>query len=410
MSTLDSVIIGAGQAGLALSRCLTDRGLSHVVLERGRVAQAWRDRWDSLRLLTPNWQTRLPHFGYQGPDPGGFLNRSEIVGFFEGYRQSFAAPVREGAEVVSVSADASGGFWVRTNLGAFSAKNVVVATGHCMHPAVPDWGAKLDARLVQLTTSDYKSPADLPPGGVLVVGASATGAQLAHELQMAGHPVTLAVGRHCRLPRSYRGRDIMEWLDLSGILRERVDEIRDIRASRLSPSLQLVGSDDGRSLDLGTLQALGVRVCGYAVDGAGSRISCEADIAAHVAASEAKLGRVLGRIDEYIERAGLQARVPARQPLPMVQVPESDSSLDLLEIGVRSVLWATGYRRSYPWLKLPILTSTGEVAHSSGVTPFPGVYVIGLNFQRRRSSSYIDGVGDDAYFLSEHIGRRLGQR
>ncbi|HEY6729038.1 MAG TPA: NAD(P)-binding domain-containing protein [Polyangiaceae bacterium] len=410
MRTLDTVIIGAGQAGLAMSRCLTERGISHVVLERGRVAQAWRDRWDSLRLLTPNWQTRLPHFSYRGPSRDGFLHRSEIIDFFEQYRASFAAPVCEGAEVASVSADAQSGFWVHTSVGAFAARHVVIATGHCMHPSLPAWASQLDPRLVQVTTSDYKSPAGLPPGGVLVVGASATGVQLSHELQLAGHAVTLAVGRHCRMPRSYRGRDIMEWLDSTGILHERLDQVRDIRASRRAPSLQLVGSDDHRNLDLGTLQDLGVRLCGRALGGSGSRIECDRDLGRAVSASEAKLARVLQRIDDHIAAAGLGSSVEPSRRLPRVRVPAGDAALDLAALGIRSVLWATGYRRSYPWLKLPILTSDGEIAHANGVTPFPGAYVLGLNFQRRRSSSYIDGVGDDARQLSELIARRLGQQ
>lgn len=409
MRTLDTVIIGAGQAGLAMSRCLTDRGLSHVVLERGRVAQAWRDRWDSLRLLTPNWQTRLPHFCYQGELPDGYMNRAEIVSFFESYRASFDAPLCEGAEVVSVSADVNDSFRVHTSVGTYSARSVVIATGHCMQPAIPAWAAALDPGLVQLTTSDYKSPADLPPGAVLVVGASATGAQLGYELQLAGHAVTLAVGRHCRLPRRYRGHDIMEWLDTSGILHERVDQVHDIRASRGAPSLQLVGSDDQRDLDLGTLQAIGVRLCGRALDGAGTKVECDRDIAGYVAASEAKLARVLQRIDAHIEATGLGTSVGAKHALASIQVPVTDAQLDLAALGIRSVLWATGYRRSYPWLKLPITTSSGEIAHSNGVTPFPGVYVIGLNFQSRRSSSYIDGVGKDAQLLSAILARRLEQ-
>lgn len=411
MTTLDTVIIGAGQAGLAMSRCLAERGVTHVVIERGRVAQAWRDRWDSLRLLTPNWQTRLPHFGYQGPDRDGYLTRAEIVRFFERYRASFDAPVCEGAEVLSLCADAQRGFWLQTSVGSLSARNVVIATGHCMQPWVPPWAAELDPRLVQLTTSDYKSPTTLPRGGVLVVGASATGAQLSHELQLAGHAVTLAVGRHCRLPRRYRGRDIMEWLDKSGILHERIDQVRDIRASRRAPSLQLVGCDDHRDLDLGTLQKIGVRLCGRALSARGFRVECAQDLEHTVSASETKLARLLQRIDEYIEAAGLKSSVEPKHELPTIDVPATDRELDLAALGIRTVLWATGYRRSYPWLQLPILTSSGEIAHSNGVTTFPGAYVLGLNFQRRRSSSYIDGVGDDARQLSEHIVRRLnGQR
>jgi putative flavoprotein involved in K+ transport len=202
----------------------------------------------------------------------------------------------------------------------------------------------------------------------------------------------------------------MEWLDQSGILHERVDQVRDIRSSRLSPSLQLVGSDNGRNLDLGTLQALGVRLCGHVLGGAGSHIECTLDVGATISASDAKLDRVLNRIDDYIEREGLGPRVELKRALPRIDVPHTERYIDLTRAGIRSVVWATGYGRSYPWLKLPILTSGGEIAHSGGVTPFPGVYVVGLNFQRRRSSSYIDGVGDDARVLSQLVADRLEQK
>lgn len=404
----DVVVIGGGQSGLAMSRCLSRRQVDHVVLERGRVAQGWRQRWPSLRLLTPNWQTRLPDFE-RPSDPDGFMTRDEWLAKLEAYAAAIAAPLYEGAQVWSVEAR-DGGFFVHSNRGAWVTRNVVVATGYCAEPHVPALAAALDPSVLQLTPNQYRGAEQLPPGRILVVGASATGVQLAHEISGSGRPVVLSVGRHARMPRSYRGRDIMLWLDASGILHDRADRVVNLEASRRSPSLQLVGSTPPRSLDLQTLRSSGVELVGHLVAVDGHRLRFASDLERSIAASDAKLERVLARIDRFIECSAFATEAAPAAPFSRMAVPPAASHLDCRRAGIRAVIWATGHRRSYPWLRLPVATAQGDISHRLGVSDVPGLYVIGMNFLRRRNSAYIDGVGTDARELSESIWRRLNAR
>lgn len=407
MKRTDVVVIGAGQAGLAMSYCLGARGVDHVVLERGRVAERWRsERWDSLRLLTPNWQSRLPGFSYRGDDPDGFMRSAELVSYLERYARSFSAPVREETTVRSVERHGAR-FVLRTDGGALVAGSVVIATGACDVPAVPAMAAHLSPDIDQIVPGRYRRPDQLREGGVLVVGASATGVQLAHELHRSGRPVTLAVGRHTRLPRRYRGRDIFYWLERVGVLAETADEVYDLEASRRQPSLQLVGRPDHRSVDLGVLQAEGVRLVGRGLDTSGARVRFADDLPYSVAASDRKLRRLLARIDHYVMVAGLGAEVGEPEPLSSIAPAAAPAALDLRAEGIRTVVWATGFRREYPWLKVRALDSRGELRHRGGVTPVPGLYAIGLPFMRRRCSTFIDGVGADAEALAAEITSRL---
>jgi len=403
MRRTGTVIIGGGQAGLAMSRCLTERGVDHVVLERGRVAESWRsERWDSLRLLTPCWQSRLPGWSYRGPDPDGYMTMAEVTDYLERYARSFGAPVRTGTTVESVQRR-RGGFLVTTDRGVWTAEAVVVATGHCGRPRIPAMARDLPDTLLQLAPTWYRNPEQLPAGGCLVVGASASGVQLADEIHRSGRDVTLAVGRHTRLPRRYRGSDIMWWLDAMGVLDESVDDVFNIAASRSQPSLQLVGRSDHASLDLGVLQDAGVRLVGrlHAVDG--DRVVLGDDLVATTAAADAKLRRLLGRVDRFAVDAGLEGSIPAAEPIPPVEPRPAPTAVDLAAEGIRSVIWATGFERSYPYLKVPVLDERGEIRHRGGVTEVPGLYVIGLAFMRRRKSTYIDGVGEDAEYLADHL-------
>jgi putative flavoprotein involved in K+ transport len=297
---------------------------------------------------------------------------------------------------------------VATDHGDWEAPAVVVATGHCDRPSVPAFGSALSPDVAQVVPSRYRNPDGLPPGGVLVVGASATGVQLAAEIHRSGRPVTLAVGRHVRLPRRYRGRDVMCWLDAAGVVDETAADVPDLEAARRQPSLQLVGTPEGRSLDLGVLGELGVRLVGRAVGAAGDRVLLADDLAESVAAADARLGRLLHRIDGHIARAGVAA--PPPEPIRSVPTAPGPTALDLRREGIRAVVWATGYRRSYPWLRVPVLDARGEIRHEGGVTPIPGLYVLGLQFLRRRKSSWIDGVGEDARELVDHLAGHLSQR
>jgi putative flavoprotein involved in K+ transport len=403
MQHAECVVIGAGQAGLAMSRCLTDRGVNHVVLERGRVAERWRsERWSSLRLLTPNWQSRLPGLHYDGADPDGYMTMPEVVAYFERYANSFAAPVRCGAEVRSVSR-AADGFRVATTVGDWLTTTVVIATGYADRPAIPDLAARVPDGIVHLVPTAYRTPEQLPAGGVLVVGASASGIQLADELNRAGRAVTIAAGHHTRLPRRYRGRDIMWWLDRMGVLDETVDQVYDVEISREQPSLQLVGHPDHVTIDLATLQAHGVRVVGRLVDVHAGVARFADDLVATTAAADIKLASLLHRIDAFIAVQGLAADVAGHFEPHCLRFVDAATDMNLVRDGIRTVLWATGFRREYSWLKLPVLDGRGEIRHSGGVTPLSGLYVIGLHFLRRRNSSFIDGVGADAVALSEHL-------
>ena len=409
MRHTDVVVVGGGQAGLAMSRCLADRGIEHVVLERGRVGERWRsERWDSLRLLTPRWQARLPGWRYRGPEPHGFMTRGEVIDYLAGYARSFAAPVESGVAVTAVERDAAG-FRVTTSRGSWSTGAVVVATGHCQVAFVPPIASGLPRDVAQVVPTRYRSPDQLPDGGVLVVGASSTGVQLAAEIQRSGRQVTLAAGKHVRLPRRYRGRDVMWWLDAAGVLDEHADAVADLEAARRQPSLQLVGSDDHRTIDLGTLRALGVRIAGRAVGAEGGRVLLADDLAQSVAAAEGRLARLLGRIDAHVERRAAGDAPPA-EPIAPIEVPAAPTALDLRAEGIRTVVWATGYRRSYPWLRVPVLDARGEIRHAGGVTSEPGLYVLGLQFLRRRNSSFLDGVGADAEALAAHVGDHLERR
>ncbi|NBC32168.1 MAG: NAD(P)-binding domain-containing protein [Alphaproteobacteria bacterium] len=401
MQRTDAVIIGAGQAGLAMSRCLGTLGVDHVVLERGRVAERWRSaRWDSLRLLTPNWMTRLPGWAYRGPDPDGFMTMPEIADFLEDYAAASAAPVVEGAEVCAVRPAAAGGYIVETGDRTWHGRAVVIATGACDRPAVPAISRNLPPEIVQMVPSAYRRPDDLPAGGVLVVGAAATGVQLAEEIHRSGRPVTLSVGRHIRVPRRYRGRDIMEWLDRAGILTEPAAEMRDLGRARAQPSFQLAGRRDGSTVDLASLEALGLRIAGRTAAIEGGTVRFQDDLPETLGRAQATLERLLDRLDAVAGPADPPPEPEARRP---ILLPPGPAALDLSAEGITSVVWATGYRRVYGWLQVPVLDACGEVVHDGGVTPAPGLYVLGLRLLRRRKSSFIDGVGADAEALARHL-------
>jgi putative flavoprotein involved in K+ transport len=402
MAHTNTVIIGAGHAGLAISRCLADRGVAHVVLDAGQVGQRWRGaRWDSFRLLTPNWLSRLPGWVYAGPDPDGFMTAGEFADYLSAYARSFDAPVRTGTLVTRVER-AAAGFAVHTSRGDWAARNVVIATGYHSYPNVPDLAAGLAPDIAQVAASGYRSPSTLPDGGVLVVGASASGMQIAYELARAGRPVVLAVGCHTRLPRRYRGRDILWWLDRIGALDRRIDQVPDAEAVRAEPSLQLVATADTRGIDLGVLREAGVRLTGRLQGLDGTVAEFADDLVDTMASAQQRLSRLLGQIDRYVaDTLGLAAAAP--DPPPVIAVPAALSRLDLRRAGISAVVWATGFRPRYRWLAVPVLDRDGLIRHRRGLTEVPGLYAIGLRFQSRRKSTFVDGARHDAAELAEHI-------
>lgn len=390
-----------------MSRCLSDRSLDHVILERGRVAERWRsERWDSLRLLTPNWQTRLPGLRYQGPQPDGYMSMTEVVEFFEKYAASFRAPIEADTSVLTVER-AGEHFKVETSRGVWHARHVVIATGYNDRPFVPPQAQPLSRRIAQIVPTQYRNPGQLRPGGVLVVGASATGIQLADEIHASGRPVTLAVGRHQRLPRTYRGRDILWWLDAMGVFDATTEEVFDAKTSRSQPSLQLIGRA-GRSLDVAILQQRGVRVVGRLVAAEQERMSFSDDLVATTSASDVKLAQLLGRIDAFIVSSAGDSGAPHEpfEPTWPSVLCTRKTTIDLCAAGIETVVWATGFIRQYPWLRVPVLDEHGEIRHHGGITPAPGLFVLGMHFQRSRKSAFIDGVGADAAFLADRIANR----
>jgi putative flavoprotein involved in K+ transport len=411
MRSITTVVIGAGHAGLAMSRCLAERGIDHVVLERGEIANSWRtERWDSLRLLTPNWQSRLPGCAYDGDDPDGFRTMPEVIALLDGYARASAAPVQTHTRVTAVRRT-DAGYLVRTDRGDWHCRTLVLASGACNLPCVPRLAAALPASIRSLTPIDYRNPDQLERGGVLVVGASATGIQLADEIQRAGRPVTLAVGEHIRAPRTYRGRDIQWWLDVSGLHDQRYDEVDDLVRARRLPSLQLVGSPERTMLDLNALSAAGVGLVGRLAGLAAGRLQFSGALGNQCALSDLKMNRLLDTIDRWATERGLDGELPAPHRFPPTEVPTSPPlSLDLERGGIRTILWATGYRPDHSWLEIPVFDRKNQLRHDGGIVAAPGLYVLGLQFLRRRRSALIDGAAADARDLSAHLAAYLHGR
>jgi putative flavoprotein involved in K+ transport len=403
MNAVDTVVVGAGHAGLAMSAHLTADGRDHVVLDRGRTAERWRsERWDSLRLLTPNWMVRLPGSDYDGPDPDGYMTALALAELLDRYAAAFRQPVVQNTTVLAVQA-ADEGYRVVTDADTWQAANVVVATGACDVPAVPAVADRLHPSITQLTPPAYRNPARLPPGGVLVVGASASGLQIADELRRAGREVVLATGSHTRLPRRYRGMDVMWWLEATGVLDRSVDDVPDPARARREPSLQLVGRRDATDLDLGTVSAAGVRVTGRltALDGA---VACfDASLGDSARIADDRLRRLLTRIDDHAAATGLDREVGEPDPPPPLHLPDGIDRLDLPAAGVRTVVWATGYRRDHRWLPAPALNEHGELRQRYGITPLPGLFTVGQRFQTRRSSTFVGGSRNDAALIAAHL-------
>jgi putative flavoprotein involved in K+ transport len=404
-----ALVIGAGHAGLAMSRCLAERSIDHVVLERGEVAHTWKtERWDSLRLLTPNWQSRLPGFGYSGAEADAYRTVPETVAFIERYAEVIGAPVRTHTRVSSVRRT-DDGYAIATDRGEWRSDVVVLASGACNIADVPALAEALPSGIASVTSMQYRNPGQLAQGGVLVVGASATGVQIAEELQRSGRAVTLAVGEHIRMPRVYRGRDIQWWMDVAGIHDQRYDEVDDINRARSVPSLQLAGYPDRHTIDLNSLSAIGVKLVGRLAGLRDGKALFTGSLANKAALSDLKMNRLLEAVDEWGANHGPgNVEPPERFPSTCIE-PSPPLALDLLRGGIRTVLWATGYRPDYSWLHVPVLDRKGRVRHDGGVVvESPGLYVMGLQFMRRRKSALIDGAGDDARDLSAHIARYLG--
>ena len=408
IGSVDALVIGAGHSGLAISRLLTARSIDHVILERGEIANSWRrERWDSLRLLTPNWQSRLPGYSYSGDDSDGYMSMDQVIDFISGYAEFSRAPVMTATEVISVQ-PLDVGYRVVTNRGDWLTRALVIASGAFNIPLIPALGKALPGEINQLSTRDYRNPAQLESGGVMVVGASASGLQLAAEIQASGRQVTLAVGEHVRLPRIYRGKDIQHWMQVTGVLDERYDEVDDIKRARSLPSPQLVGTVDHRTLDLNALSAAGVRLVGRLAGVRDRRLQFSGTLRNVCKLADLKMNRLLVAIDDWVTESGSSECADPVERFEPTEVPARPClEIDLGAGAIRTVLWATGYRPDYSWLEVPVLDHKGQIRHDGGVTEAPGMYVLGLPYLRRRKSSFIHGAEDDARDICEQLAAYL---
>jgi putative flavoprotein involved in K+ transport len=408
---LTTVVVGAGHAGLAASHFLGNRSIDHVLLERGEVANSWRrERWDSLRLLTPNWQSRLPGHSYQGQDPDGYMTMGEVTEFIERFAQVTGAPVRTQTTVTSVRRT-DDGYRVTTSTGEIDCRAVVIASGACNLPSVPPFSSAVPESIEQLTPFDYRDPAKLREGGVLVVGASATGVQLAAELRRSGRPVTLSVGEHVRLPRTYRGRDVLWWMDSAGVWDQRYDELDDLVRARRLPSPQLVGTPERSTLDLNALTGMGVELVGrWAAIRDGSALF-SGGMRNVFSLADLKMARLLEAFDEWARSSGRDLEVGPAERFEPTRVPASTRlRLDLRSGEIETIVWATGFRPDYRWLDVPVVDGKGHLRHDGGVVDSPGLYTLGLPVLRRRRSSFICGAEDDADFVIGHLAGYLAAR
>jgi putative flavoprotein involved in K+ transport len=381
-----------------------------VVLERGEVANSWRrERWDSLRLLTPNWQSRLPGYRYEGTDPDGFMTTGEVIAFISGFAEAARAPVRTHTVVTSVR-PTDEGYHVVTDSGELRCRTVVLASGACNLPGVPAVRQAVPPSIECVTALEYRNPARLPEGGVLVVGASATGVQLADEIQRSGRQVTLSVGEHVRLPRTYRGHDVLWWMDASGVWNQRYDEVEDLTRARRLPSPQLVGTPERTTLDLNALSATGVEIVGRLSAVRDGRALFSGGLRNQFALADLKMDRLLDTFDAWARTHAGDRDVGAPQRFEPTRVPASSRlGLDLGTGEIRSVVWATGFRPDYGWLDVPVVDRKGHLRHDGGVVDAPGLYAVGLPFLRRRKSTFIHGAEDDARDIVEHMARYLAR-
>ena len=380
------------------------------MLERGEVANSWRrERWNSLRLLTPNWQSRLPGHRYDGSDPDGYMTMPEVIDFISGFAEISRAPVRTHTTVTSVRL-ADAGYHVATTNGDFQCRTVVLASGACNLPSVPSVRDAVPSSIPCFTPFDYRSPDRLPEGGVLVVGASATGVQLSDEIQRSGRPVTLSVGEHVRLPRTYRRKDVLWWMEASGVWNQRYDEIDDVSRARGLPSPQLVGTPERATLDLNTLSASGVEIVGRLAAIRDGEALFSGGLRNQFALADLKMQRLLDTFDEWARTQRHDLDIGAPERFESTRAPQSSKlKLNLRSGEIRSVLWATGFRPDYGWLHVPVVDHKGFLRHDGGVVDAPGLYTLGLPVLRRRKSSFICGAEDDAREVIEHLSGYLAK-
>jgi putative flavoprotein involved in K+ transport len=404
---IDTVIIGGGQSGLAMSYLLTGEGREHVVLEKNeRLGESWRRRWDSFTLVTPNWQLRLPGYEYEGDEPDAFLAREEVVAYLEEYAGLFDAPLRSGVRVTAVEQKGNrSGYLVRTTEGDYEAANVVVATGTFHHPRIPACSGNIPGDIVQLHSGDYRNPEALPAGAVLVAGSGQSGCQIAQELQESGRQVYLATGRAGRMPRRYRGRDGMWWAQQLGLYDIPADKLES-REERFEAHPQLTGRNGGQEMSLHHLARDGVRLLGRLQDADGYRLRLAPDLHENLARADRAVARFREAVDELVKKTGMDVPVEEAAGLQHAYDQDVVTELDLQVAGISTIIWATGYRWDYSWVRLPVFDEAGYPVQQRGVTAYPGLYFLGQHYLHTRKSGLFYGVGKDAAHVAAQIAER----
>lgn len=399
---IDTIIVGGGQAGLSTSYYLTQRGREHVILEgTDQAAKAWRERWDSFTFITPNWMIQLPGAEYQGDEPDGFMPRERIIDYFEGYVKRFELPVRYGITVTSIEPNGKG-YLVTTNKADFTAANVVVATGMYQHPKIPHVSKNLSSGIIQLHSSEYRNPEALPAGAVLVVGSAQSGCQIAEELYQSGRKVYLSVGNSGRFPRRYRGLEITRWLDKMGFFDRTAEELPSPKV-KFAGSVHGTGKDGGHTINLHQFARDGVVLLGHIGNGRDNRIKLKPDLNDSLAKADNSEAELVDQIDDYIEENGLDAPTEDLPAMRDGYQAEEIIELDLNSAGITSIIWATGYKFDFSLVKLPTFDEDGYPLQERGVTPYPGLYFVGLPFLHTAKSGLLFGVAEDAAHLANAI-------
>jgi putative flavoprotein involved in K+ transport len=403
---IDTVVVGGGQAGLAMSYYLKQKGREHVVLERAHaVANAWRhQRWDSFTLVTPNFQVRMPGAEYRGNDPYGFMSLAEVASYFDDYVERFDLPVLCTVEVYSVE-KAHEGYLVRTSEGNYRVQNVVIATGLYQSPQIPKFSEAIPEEILQIHSMQYKNPFSQPGGAVLVVGTGQSGAQIAEELYQSGRKVYLSVGSAGRVPRRYRGRDINDWFTRLGLFDTKVEDLKSPK-EKFSPHPQISGKNGGHSLNLHQFARDGVVLLGHARDSRDGKLLLTSDLHETLAKVDQFEIDALNKIDDYIDRIGLRAPVETVPQLHDGFEQQQLTELDLKALGISTVIWATGYAFDFSLVKLPAFDADGYPIQKRGVTDYEGLYFLGLPWLHNRRSGILFGVGEDAAYLARHIAAR----
>ena len=397
------VIVGGGQAGLSLSYYLKERGIDHMVFERNGIGHAWRNqRWDSFCLVTPNWQCQLPGFPYPGDDPHGFMGRDEIVQYIESYVRSFGPPVREGVTVFRIRQEGSDRFYLDTSAGEFTASQVVIATGGYHKPKIPGFAARLPESVTQIHSSQYKNPAALPDGAILVVGTGQSGCQIAEDLHLAGRPVHLCVGGAPRSPRRYRGKDVVDWLEQMGYYDIPIDKHPQQENVRHKTNHYLTGRDGGREIDLRQLATEGMQLYGRLTNVQGSKLEFDDTLRQNLDHADAVAESIKKTIDTFIEKHQLDAPTePSYQPV--WNPPEEWLSLDYLGANITSVIWSIGYHTDFSWVDVPVFDGKGYPGHDRGVTAVEGLYFLGLPWLHTWGSGRFSGIARDAQYVADRI-------